>query len=147
MTTDILATVEKIQERTDYIAGLRALADLLDENTLLPKPTTSMPLYVYVDTKDEILTYLAAMTGPVEKEYEDRDDYGFSIRGHILGVKVEVTVRSRSTVCERIVLGTREVTEEIPDPEALAAVPTITVTKTVEDIRWECVPLLAEKSS
>ena len=146
MTTDILATVEKLQERADYVAGLRALADLLAENTLLPKPT-SMPLYVYVDTKDEILTYLAAMTGPVKKEYEDRDDYGFSIKGHILGVKVEVTIRSRSTVCERIVLGTREVTEEIPDPEALAAVPTITVTKTVEDIRWECVPLLAEKSS
>jgi hypothetical protein len=42
------------------------------------------------------------------------------------------------------VVGTREVTEEVPDPEALAAVPKVTVTRTVEDVRWECRPLLAE---
>lgn len=57
-------------------------------------------------------------------------------------VKVDVYA-GRDEVCERVVVGTREVTEEVPDPEALAAVPTVSVTKTVEDVEWKCLPLLA----
>lgn len=50
---------------------------------------------------------------------------------------------NREEICERIVTGTREVSEEVPDPEALAAVPKVTVTKTVEDVEWRCHPILA----
>lgn len=49
---------------------------------------------------------------------------------------------ARDDVCERVVTGTREVTEEVPDPDALAKVPTTTVTKVVEDVEWKCRPLL-----
>lgn len=52
----------------------------------------------------------------------------------------------RGEVCERIVTGTREVTKEVPDPKALAEVPKVTVTETVEDVEWKCTPLLAVKS-
>lgn len=53
---------------------------------------------------------------------------------------------SRSEVCERVVKGTREVTKEVPDPEALKAVPKVTVTETVEDVEWVCMPILDDKS-
>lgn len=49
----------------------------------------------------------------------------------------------REELCERVVTGVREVTEEVPDPEALAAVPKVAVTKTVEDVEWVCRPILA----
>jgi hypothetical protein len=41
-------------------------------------------------------------------------------------------------VCERIVVGTETVTEEVPDPELLAKVPTVTVTEEVEIVEWRC---------
>ena len=147
MTTNIIATVEKLQERTDYIAGLRALADALDEDTSLPLPYDgkSSALSVFTDTKAECLAY-ARLLGRADKKYTDSDSYGFELHGSLLGLSLLVYA-PRDQVCTKVVLGTREVTEEIPDPTALAAVPTITVTKAVEDIRWECVPLLAEKSS
>lgn len=48
----------------------------------------------------------------------------------------------REVVCERRVTGTREIEVEEQDPEALAKVPTRTVTKTVEDVEWVCTPIL-----
>jgi hypothetical protein len=48
----------------------------------------------------------------------------------------------REVVCERIIVATREETVEEPDPEALAALPKVKRTQVVEDVRWECRPLL-----
>ncbi len=45
----------------------------------------------------------------------------------------------RAKVCERVVTGTREVTEEVPDPDA----PKVTVTRVVEDVEWRCSSILA----
>lgn len=62
------------------------------------------------------------------------------------GIKFEVYT-DRDAVCERVVTGRREVVEEIPDPEALAAataaVPLVMVTRIEEDVTWKCRPLLA----
>jgi hypothetical protein len=52
----------------------------------------------------------------------------------------------RDQVCERVVTGVETVTREVPDPEALAAVPTVEVTETVEQVEWRCGPLLAERT-
>lgn len=49
----------------------------------------------------------------------------------------------RDLVCERVVVGTETVTHEVPDPELLAQVPTVTVTETVEQVEWRCGSLLA----
>lgn len=49
----------------------------------------------------------------------------------------------REEVCERIVTGTREVTEQVPDPALLAEVPMVQQTRTEEIIEWQCRPLLA----
>jgi len=49
----------------------------------------------------------------------------------------------RDLVCERIVVGTEQVTETVPDPEALAKVPTITQTVDREIVEWSCPSILA----
>jgi hypothetical protein len=57
--------------------------------------------------------------------------------------RVAVKVYSdREVVCERRVTGTRTVEVEEKDPEALAQVPTRTVTQTVDEVEWVCTPIL-----
>ena len=64
--------------------------------------------------------------------YELRREYG---AGGDLSLWI-----SRGNACERIQVGTK--TEERPDPEALAAVPTVEVEVPVYE--WKCSPLLEE---
>lgn len=136
------------EKRTDYIAGLYALAAALDNDPDLPLPYhgASSELLVFVDTKAEVVTYARLLHGKVDKVVTDDPNYGFTIRGTLAGLRVSVFA-PRNEVCERVVVGTREVTREVPDPEALAAVPTTTVTEVVDDVVWECRPLLAPAES
>jgi hypothetical protein len=61
------------------------------------------------------------------------------------GIRAKV-LAYRNEVCERVVTGVETVTKTVPDPEALAAVPTIEVTEQVEQIEWRCRPLLADNT-
>jgi hypothetical protein len=132
-------------DRTGYTAGLRALADALDSNPDLPLPYdgTLSRLTVFAHTKGEAAAYARVLPGRVDKKVYD-GTYGFSLLGSLHGLDV-VVYAPREEVCERVVVGTRTVTREVQDAEALAAVPTTTITETVEDVRWECRPLLAEQ--
>lgn len=136
-------------QRNAYIAGLRRLADALDTDPDLPLPYHGADVHamVFCQTKEQLVAWSRILTGKAEKHVDnDSDAYGFRLKGQVIGVKVDVLV-NRAEVCERIVTGTREVTREVPDPDALAAVPTMTVTETVEDIEWVCSPLLAESGA
>lgn len=137
----VLASME---ERAAYAAGLRALADALDGNPDLPLPFdgTTSPLSIFVHTKPEAVAFARLMHGQVDKHFNDNPDYGFQLLGAIHGLRVRVWA-PRAEVCERVVVGTREITREVPDPDALAAVPMTMVVETVEDVVWECHPLLA----
>lgn len=79
----------------------------------------------------------------VEKVYDD--DYG-KVKLHFGPIYVQAYT-NRAEVCERVVVGTREVVEEVKDPDALAAVPTITQTRTEDVVEWVCKPLLAGEVS
>lgn len=48
----------------------------------------------------------------------------------------------RDEMCERIVTGTREVTETVPDPEMVKGVPLVEVTRVEDIVEWRCSPLL-----
>jgi hypothetical protein len=54
----------------------------------------------------------------------------------------------RDEVCERVVVSTQEIEEEVPDPElaeaALANVPTVKTKRTIEEVEWKCVDSLHE---
>lgn len=146
-----MINMDEKDPRAGYVAGLRALADILEQNDTLPLPFTGTTgdvqwIEVVEDDEDQrriAQTFTRCIPGTIRKNV--RDDY-LDLNGRIHGLAVELIVK-RDAVCTRVVTGTREVTEEVPDPDALAAVPTVTVTRTVEDVEWDCSPILAEQSA
>lgn len=133
-----------------YAAGLRALADLIEQNPDLhvdlrfAADTVLVPVSHANDPRARMVGWVRAAKAagmPIRKSYGQT--WGEVHITPAPGLTVQVYA-AREAVCDRIVVGTREITRELPDPEALAAVPTITVTETVEDVRWECLPLLAD---
>lgn len=146
-------------KRAAYIDGLRQIADFLAEHPEVPlphlgayaedSPLPAMSIYVYGDDPRAVMASIArAMTdagGAVQKRVKD-STASFQVWREFAGL-VLVATASRGDVCERVVTGTTEITEEVPDPEALAAVPKVTVTKVIEDVEWVCQPLLKPAST
>lgn len=138
--------------RQAFIDGLHQIADFLTEHPEVPLPYmgpspgakvwgSSMPIYLVNDKgQRETLAEIARAMGRVEKHVDDGLGRFYVVR-HFAGIAL-VASAERSEVCERVVTGTREVTTQVRDPEALAAVPLVTVTATVEDVEWVCTPLL-----
>lgn len=128
-------------------AGFRALADMLDANPDLADVGYCFS-YIFeavnipVDSREQIATLARAgmRAGAKVDKHQDDNYAGVNISFGSVGLHVYA---DRDEVCERIVVGTKEVTEEVPDPEALAAVPKVTVTKVVEEVEWRCGSLLS----
>jgi len=130
--------------------SLRALADMIEANPQLAEEISyglgnsiSVPI-VDGDQKAKLAAFAKATTkagAKVTKHATGGGNY-FGIKATLGEVTLDVWA-SRDQVCERIVTGTKEVTEEVLDPEALAAVPRVAVTKTVEEVEWRCTSLLA----
>lgn len=134
--------------------GLRNLADMIATNPdLLPCVRYGLVhagIVCPTATMEDGAAALRALAlaalragGKVTKGVRDRY---FDLFIHFGPVKAQF-IADRGEVCERVVTGTREVTEEVPDPEALAAVPKVAVTKTVEDVEWVCRPLLGDDTT
>lgn len=135
--------------RAAYVDSLREIVDWFAEHPEVPEPfhLLGSKLYIYVgrghgDPKAVLATIARAM-GRAEKVVDgDRFELHRSF-----GVITLVASATRGDVCERVVIGTHEVTHEVPDPEVVASAPKVTVTEMVEDVKWVCPPLLAEASS
>lgn len=136
-------------DRSEYTAGLRALADLLDNNPDLklpygagtgPEPTGRITFYFLgtEDAKADLARMARLIPGTVTKEARDNV---LSVVGSLHGLHVEA-VAYRDAVCERVVKATREVTRQVP---AVDAIPARTVTETVEDVEWVCAPILRDE--
>lgn len=128
--------------RSEYIAGLRAIADLLDSKPDLPIPSTpTFHWYLFgspaLPTQKAEAARIVRLIGGKHTKYETGDLYRFASRVH--GIKTEVIV-DRPAVCERVVVAADVVTRRVPDPSA----PLIEITETVEQVEWVCLPLLAE---
>lgn len=54
----------------------------------------------------------------------------------------------RKEICERVVIGTREVKEEVPDPELLEAatkdIPMVEKVRVIEDVEWQCHSIMGD---
>ncbi len=140
--TQTIGRDEKLQARARALAdGLRRLADLvekLDDGTLISDyeftlGNANMP----VDGKDELAAHVRAglAAGAQIEKYYNSDWAGAYLKFGPVSIR---PYAGRDLVCERHVVGTQEVTEEVADPEALAAVPKVTVTKTVDVVEWKC---------
>jgi hypothetical protein len=132
-------------KRAEYIAGLRMLADVLETNPHLRLPfdgnVSELDVMPHGDQRQELADWARVLPGRKDKG-EVAGRY-LTLKGAFRGLKVKL-ICDREEVCERVVTGTREVTETVPDPELVAAVPVVTVTTTVEDVVWRCRPLLAD---
>lgn len=133
--------------------GFRALADFIETHASDPnlhqglshltrsKQMICLPVSGQADVIPAFAVAGARAGLKVVKDYSGDQYAGVDL--HFGPVYLSVYA-PRGEVCERVVVGTREVTEEVPDPDALAAVPRVTVTKTVEDVQWVCKPLLGD---
>lgn len=138
-------------KRSAYTAGLRALADILDAHPELPlpyegsSPDLSQRMTFHFlsgdDPRGKMIAARRALGVPVDKNALDAY---FNLHGQLHGLYFAITT-FRNEVCERVVVGTREVEIEEPDPEVLAALPKVTRTVVVEDVEWECRPVLANE--
>ena len=135
----------------EMAAGFRALADLFQNNPKLAGHARYAGFdKIMVSVHDaEPVAVLADFVRAAKSQRleigKSGDEKWFNVDLKLGRVGLHVFA-AREEVCERVVVGTREITEEVPDPELLAAVPTVTVTRTEEDVKWECKPLLAAES-
>lgn len=135
--TETQSTEDKA--RSEYIAGLRDLADHLETNPHLRLPLVET--FAVFCGRDDAVAWVRALPG--EKRKTVNTDESHMIFGRDRGVfgpfGFNVWVE-REKVCRRVVTGIREVTRTVPAPDA----PMVQVTETVEDVEWVCEPLLAE---
>lgn len=125
-------------ERAATIAGLRAAADFFEATPDAPLPY-SINLGLHLFTREEFVSAVRAL-GKARKNFST----GYAEAKREFGGRVEIRYQAyREQVCERIVVGTKQVETEKPDPEAIAALPKVKRVETVEEVEWRCEPLLA----
>lgn len=129
------------EQRTAYTDGLRAFAAILEQHPEIPLPyegrASAITIhYLYGDDPRGAMA-AAVRAIPCAWAKTSNDDY-FDVQGELFGLKIVLTAY-RDQVCTRRVIGTHEITEEVPDPDA----PMVTVTRVVEDVEWDCGSLLA----
>jgi hypothetical protein len=138
-----MTSITDAEARGEYVAGLRALADLLEQHDEVPAAVPRAQhrtCDLHATSRDELIAAARAFPGKLDKKFDDDSPaFGFELHGKLRGLRV-VIYGDRNDVCRRVVTGTREITETVPAPDA----PTVEVTRTVEDVEWVCEPLLAE---
>jgi len=138
-----------MNDRSTYINGLRALADLLEAKPDLPPPSVGtdgeISWHISARSYDNVAETIAMIArlipGRLEKNSSD-DEYGsiyFELSGSLAGLPVKIWT-FREDVCRKVVTGTREVQKQVP-------VGYETVTETVDVFGWECEPILAKAIS
>ena len=114
-----------MSDNTSFIKGLRQIADFYETHPEIPTPYVDK-LFAFLQTRDQ-MTEVARAIGTCEK---GADDNYFWLRKTFGTFKVEWNV-SRNVACRRVVVGTREVPEQV-----IAA-------HTEEIVEWHCDPILA----
>ncbi|MEV6432895.1 hypothetical protein [Nocardia sp. NPDC051463] len=147
----------------DVAADLRALADLAESDgdgfvaALLARLLNHdvFPCHAagheHKEQRAEVMAEAirrlkAVASGPIKKDYNESGAGYFDATVPMRGISIVLT-DLRAEVCTRVVTGVETVTEEIPDPDYIAAAPTITHTREVETVTWECGPVLAPRAS
>lgn len=142
------STVEAPEVAAAQAAGLRRLADLIEANPELAGTSSYLrSLNIWWAPNAEHLAALARAGlehgATVEKVVRD-SLYSLALRW---GPVTAHALADRGNVCERVVVGVDEITRQVPDPDALAAVPLVEKVETVEKVEWRCPPLLAETAT
>lgn len=127
------------RERSERIAGLRALADLLEQHPELPLPGRDLRAYSMGEDERATLAAVArALPGRVTKDTTGLEGELFQVYATLGGEEGGVIyggVAYRESVCERRQVGTKVVEREEPTE-------TRTVRETVPVYEWDCDPIL-----
>ena len=144
----IAEQVAESKRREDWLNGLKSVVDFFETHPeLIPHRGLKAEDYSCGSPeweRERAREWLAAL-GHLDKEYGD-SLVTFKAREGRFGPHAVSYVAMRSSVCERKVT-TVEKEVEVPDPDALAKVPTITQTVTEEIVEWDCEPLGSEVGS
>lgn len=105
-------------DRKTYTDGLRAVADWLDAHPEVPLPSEGQSRVFCLGTvalgkdgvREELANVARALPGEVDKEYTD--SY-FRVHGVIEGIHIAYSA-ARTAVCDRVVVGQRTVSKEVP---------------------------------
>jgi hypothetical protein len=139
--------------RSEYVRGLRLLADVIEQHPELPLPMAGdsewSPVRWYFTVADDPRAEMAAaaralpVAGRWLKEYGEDDPAGehkarLDMSGMLAGLHVEL-VAYRDDVCTRIVTGT----EDREFDEVVTPAVTRKVKRPVEIVEWQCGPVLA----
>ena len=128
-------------KRSEYISGLRKLADTLEQHDELDLPQTGTegsPVHFSLTLKDDPKEALAQYARALPCRFDKETDTSFfNLDGKLDGLHIQVYAW-RSDVCERIVTGTRTVSTLEADPEAVAALPKVERTSQEEIVEWKC---------
>lgn len=152
-------TVAEDPSRAAWIGGMREVCDWLEAHPEVPlpyigahvsgSPLPSLPIYLHKwnPNKPDVRTQMATIARAMGKATKSPGlvDGTYIVWRAFDGVALYAQAE-RDEVCERIVVGTREVKDLVPDPERVAAVPLVEVTKTIEDVEWRCGSILAAES-
>lgn len=127
----------KTDRRATLINGLREFADWLDTHpdARLPDDNDSWRVRDPQFSREGLVERVRVLGGKWEKEADDSIHFRLLQRFGPIAYQVYA---GREDVCERVVTGIREVTVDEPDPDAVAALPKITRTETVEEVEWRC---------
>lgn len=136
------------EARSAYAAGLRHLADVIESDPDCPYPQGPINLFIHSgDSQAEIAARLRRALGGGKWEKKEAVGGGYlTLDGMCVGVPIDLWL-DRDAVCERVVVGTEEVTEVIPAVTEADLRPEQTITRTVEHVEWRCSPLLADDTS
>lgn len=144
------------KDPADIAADLRDIADVIEDDPHLADTVAQLfrdamwPRHALAPADpmrkdpraviaEAIRQFKPLASGPVEKDYSG-DYFNAVIPLRALRLRL---IDMRDAVCTRVVTGTETVTEEIPDPDYIAAAPTITQTREVETVEWQCSPIMA----
>lgn len=134
-----LVTAEREMEqdlRDAYIAGLREMADALENEPGIPTDN-GVDIVHYCWTKDNFQAAVKRLGGTRTKEPR----YGYMNVVRRFGPHSIRVNGEQNAVCTKTVVGTEEVTKNEREGEDLR--PMVEVTKTVDIVEWDCGSILS----
>lgn len=130
--------------------GILRLAELIEANPELDacylEPDKAFVEHAfYARTKEDWQAVARAGLRHGAKVAKNAGDDYFEVALSWPGITFKA-LGSRNGVCRKVKIGEEIIVEEVPDPEAVAALPTVKTTRVEEKFEWRCEPLLADES-
>jgi hypothetical protein len=123
--------------REDFIRGLREMADFFESHEEMPMPTWRqvIDLFATGESSRQQMVSAAKAMGKANKGFNEELITLSKNFGDLLTLKMHAY---REQICERIVIATEEIPEEIIPERVVKA-------HVREKVEWRCEPLLGER--